>query len=743
MGLEQKILDGVDSILGKKGLAVQDGLRFNAQQLDYAHRAARGFCRNDAINGRAALNMLQAATGLGKTIAYLVPALLFAAYTGKRIAISTNTRHLQRQILTKDALLVIAWVESVTNVSLSIARRVGKGNYISVIGCGQMIGLLRQENPKKYAEAIDTLEELIEWAENQDNSGVLDDYLEETTTDVLPEGIVRSVICLETSSPDSDCQSFNANIAASKAADVLVVNHALMVMHAYRWSSILDEEDGRKIALVVFDEADCLPEVAESLLSSNLSLHKLLKVTQDVAERFNLPGVLTAVDEIYAQSMSQHVPDSRYASITDTTIFGKKLSIAATTVAQVARLLGQEKTLFSGNDVDVGKRQLAAEFLDLSNDLTRVNESIGNSDSTAMISWSPIRAFPSLVVGNPDAGRILSRLWRKNTQDDDNATVKPVPIEAALFTSATLATPGRKFPEAFDDFSRGIAVIRHPRKPASSEQVSDGSRLPIHNVQEDLFFNFQPGKFGKMQFVLADPRVPNPTLMGADTDSLDSATTNPEWLDYCAQMIRTAQANGKRTLVLTLSWRDTYALEKRLQGMDNLLVHHRREPLRGLLSQYRDLVRPNAVLISPGAWEGVDEPGRVNNLVITRIPFLPPNRPEQARERIHLSAHGYEKTMIDKIISGRDAGKTRRKLEQGIGRGLRSPDDQVTVYIADPRFPMPDEMQCSLDPVLMTAPARQQQTSLRSCIPTRFLSGKNSYAESKLCLANGNLHSVI
>lgn len=742
MDLEQRILDGVDEILGVNGFAVRDGLRHNPQQLDYAHHAARGFCRNDAINGRAALNMLQAATGLGKTIAYLVPALLFSAFTGKRVAISTNTRHLQRQILTNDALRVIKWIAAVTDVNLSIARRVGRSNYVSATGCGQMKDLLHQENPKKYLTAIDTLEELIEWVESPDNSGVLDDFLEETATDVLPEGIVRSMICLDASSPEVDCHSFSSDIATSKAADVLVVNHALMVMHAYRWSSILDEEDGRKISLIVFDEADRLPDVAESILSSNLSLHKLWKASQNVADAFNLSGMLASVEEIVTQSMAQHVSDSRYAAITDTTTFGKKLASAATAVAKVARLLAQEKNLFSDGTVDIGKRKLAAEFLDLSNDLTRINESISSKDSTAIISWSPIRAYPSLLVGNPDAGRVLSRLWRQNGQDD-STTPQSAMIEAALFTSATLATPGRRFPEAFDDFSRSVGIVRHPRKLGADEGVTEENRLPIHNVQTEQFFNYQPGKFGKMRFVLADPRIPNPTLIGTETESPENAVTNPAWLDYCALMIRTAQDSGKRTLVLTLSWGDTYALEQRLKGLDNLLVHHRREPLRGVLAQYRDPQRPNAVLLSPGAWEGVDEPGLVNNLVITRIPFLPPNRPEQDRERIHLSSHGYETTKINQIIKGRDASKTRRKLEQGVGRGLRSPSDKVTVFIADPRFPMPDEMQSSLDPVLMAAPARKQQTALRSCIPTRFLSGKNSYADAQLCLIDGTLHSVI
>ncbi len=741
MDLESLILKGVDAVFGASGLAVRDGLRHNPQQHDYAQRAARGFCRYDAENERAALNMLQAATGLGKTLAYLVPAMLYAAHTGKRIAVSTFTRQLQRQILIKDAPRAAAWIEELTAVRLSTARRIGRANYVSESGCLRLKGLLLQENKAVYEDAIEFLDDLVDWCDEEDGTGVLDDFMDDMALESLPDGIVRSFICLDASSLDEDACRFEADVAASKQSDVLICNHALMVMHAYRWSSILDGDE-RKTALVVFDEADCLPEVASSLLSSNLPLHRLLSISQSVATHFNLPALSQSVERLHGAAMDEHVPNSRIAAISNAGSFGRSLGEANAIVAKTARLLSEERGLFAEKGIDEAKRRLAAEFLDLASDLDRVQQAMSNGESTAMLSWSPIRAFPSLVVGNPAAGRIMSRLWRTQAQDD-SLEPRVNGLECALFTSATLATPGRRYPEAFDDFSNSIGVVRHPPRRPAAEAASADSLRPIHNVQTDLFFNFQPRRFGSMRFVLADPSVPNPTLIVGGVDTEAGAESNPEWLDYCATMVRTAQSRGGRTLVLTLSWRDTEALEQRLLGVDNLLVQHRRQPLRPLLSMYRDVSRPNAVLISPGAWEGVDEPGRVNNLVITRIPFLPPNRLSQVHERIHLSAKGYEASRIDSLLAARDMGKTRRKLEQGLGRGLRSPTDSVTVFIADPRFPMPEAMQASLDPILMKAPARKSRGELRSCIPARFLANEQSYPAAQLCLASGELHTVL
>lgn len=741
MDLESKIVDGVSAVFGADGMAVRDGLRHNPQQLDYALRAARGFCRYDAEHERAALNMLQAATGLGKTLAYLVPAMLYAAYTGKRIAISTFTRQLQRQILVKDAPRAVAWIEELTSVKLSASRRIGRANYVSESGCLQLKNMLANENRKRYADAIDFLDDLIDWCDEDDNTGVLDDFMDDMTFESLPDGVVRSMICLDAGSPVEDCSQYEADVAGSKQSDVLICNHALMVMHAYRWASVLDGDE-RKIALAVFDEADCLPEVASSLLSSNLPLHRLLAISQSVATNFNIPTLSRSVERLHSDAMAQHVPSNRIAAIANTDAFGRTLAEVNAIVAKTARLLSQEKSLFDEHGSDASKRRLTADFLDVAGDLDRLQLAMSSGASTALLSWSPIRAYPSLTVGNPAAGRIMSRLWRNQWQGESQEP-RVSGLECALFTSATLVTPGRRFPDAFDDFSNSIGIVRHPPKRSADDESSGDQRLPIHNVLTDLFFNFQPRRFGTMRFVLADPSVPSPTLIQPGVDAEAGVETDPEWLDYCATVVRTAQAQGRRTLVLTLSWRDTEALEQRLHGLDNLLVHRRRQPLRPLLSMYRDASRPNAVLISPGAWEGVDEPGRVNNLVITRIPFLPPDRTSQVHERVHLAAKGYEASYIDRILAGRDMGKTRRKLEQGIGRGLRSPTDEVTVFVADPRFPLPEAMQASLDPVLMKAPARKMRGDLRSCIPARFLSDERSYPAARLCLASGELHTVI
>lgn len=749
--LEQELHAGIQAILGENGLAVRDGAGefiFNPQQFDYANRTASSFCRFDESTGKSSLLMLQAATGTGKTLGYLVPLMLFAAYTKKRVAVSTYTRHLQHQILNKDAVKAARWIQEYTGIELSVCRRIGKSNYVSPEGCARLIEALTKEDAKRFAEGIHFVEELLEWAEDaggdevtgenedagddSDKTGILDDFMEDRRVEVLPDGVKRQDITFKNGEKGAVENLYQTDLERSKAADVLIVNHALMVVHAYRWSSkILDAEEGRPISVAVFDEADRLERTVESIIGADVSINHVMRVTEKVGNLLADKSLVTPIKVLHDHVMAQKIPsaggraikasDSLY-SLMDATL--KVMQPAAKSWCE------NEGDLVTPKSEE--NAALMADFADITNDLLRIRNAVNEDGNVAIVSWSPIRAYPSLSVGRPNPGRLLSRMWSLPKENSNDPTAEILPLrgylDAALFTSATLAVSGKSMPEAFDDFSGSVGIVRRPLK---------GSNTPIHNVQVDLMHSFQPGKFGEMSFVLADPNVNNPTVANNDADEV-LRESDPKWLDYCAEMIRAAKQSGGRTMVLTHSWRDTIALEKRLENMPGLIVHKRGDPLRASLPRYK--TEEGAVLISPSAWEGVDLPGMVNQLVITRIPFLPPDRAEQANLRIFLAAKGYSEDKISSILYARDAINTRRTLEQGFGRGLRAPSDKVTVWIADPRFPFPEVFYESLDPVLMNAPVRPVRAVLRSCIPRRFL--ETTYPHARIFLENGNLHEI-
>ena len=740
VNLEQKILTGVDAILGEGGFAAtrSKDFSYSKQQHAYARLAGQGYARFDIATGRTAINMLQAATGTGKTLGYLVPLMLFAAYSHRRVrvAVSTYTRQLQKQISNKDAELAAGCVQQLTGQRLTVRVRLGMGNFVSAVRAARQRELLLEENETRFGEAIQFLDSLIDWIGYEDhgmlrNSGLLYDFIEQSGYSDLPEGIVIERITLNRNCPENEMLAYQTMVEATKSADVLIVNHALLVLNAYRWCSLLDSlegDDQRRIAVLVCDEADRLPDAAESVIGGDIALHNLLSACEDSG----LPNVKEASQKLFDFVKDMKIPSRDAMAIKDRTELCLNIDKTLTVLRPAAEATAALLIKRGQNSVDqthLKKQEQLAEFVDKVNDLQAVVNAIREHENAAVISWSPIRAYPSLRIGKADPGRILGRMWNSQSKvryEELFNLPRRAYLDAVLFTSATLETPGRDLPKAFDEFADTIGVIRHPKR-------GDEGGTSIHNVCDDLFARFEPSKFGQISFVLADPRVPNPTLKDINAEIFGS---NPTWLDYAAMMIRTAKMAGGRTLVLVLSWNDTFELEKRLKGLPNLLVHQKGRPLQEYKEQY--VATSGAVLISPSAWEGVDLPGLVNHLVITRIPYVPPDTSLAQIKRLTFEKMGYSNDKIERILSNIAESATRRKLAQGIGRGLRRKEDSVTLWIADPRFPMPEGFSESLSPIIMSGLNHRSRPILRNCIPARFLD--TTYREASICLLNGKLY---
>lgn len=750
--LHSKLTNGVKKILGPKGLITHAGMTHSPIQFQYAIQVAEGFAREeDPADNRCRINLLEAQTGTGKTLGYLVPLMLFSAYTGERVMVSTYTRALQKQILEKDASLACEWVGKVTGKHLTMARRIGRRNYLSPSRCKALLDELDRSNDKRYDEAIGFLEDLIEWMQPNDRrddeqlpAPILDDYLAAQGINELPFGVVRSMIDLEPSSPDEEQFSYLRDVLESKAADLVVVNHTLLLMHAYRWMQLLDDHDEgfRKANLVVVDEADRIPDAASSVIGADLTLHNLVSLSNEVGK--SIPATLnaaTSMEALHAEVMALHRPGLSTLAILSKDTQGQKLSERVSHANNAARKCAaplrewMEKELASDVHTRIPLTAKVAKLLDAYNDLQEFNAAMHSHDNTALVSWSPIREYPSLRIGKPWPGRLLSRLWREPT-DDQVAQAELISTEpestslyAILFTSATLSVPGKSLPAAFDDFALSVGVSRFSLK---------GDSTPLHRVQVDLYRRFEPTQFGELSFVLPDPRIPNPTMKEDDFENDRRWSTNPEWLDYTTQMTLKAWGSGDRVLVLTLSHSDTQALAERLkqtEAAEFLVVQNAGESLSGLRSRFIDLDR--AVLITASGWEGLDMPGLVKNLVITRIPFAPPGNAESEILRAHLFAKGISPDRIDAILRAQMMNAARRKMAQGIGRAIRSKTDTSTVWIADPRFPLPDSISGSIDPIVLDAPRRNIQHLMLECIPARFRD--EAFDQAQLLLTDGAL----
>ena len=250
-----------------------------------------------------------------------------------------------------------------------------------------------------------------------------------------------------------------------------------------------------------------------------------------------------------------------------------------------------------------------------------------------------------------------------------------------LFVSATLAVDSRDV----GPFLRTVGGPLDARRPR-------GAGIP---------------NFGEMTFALADRSVPKPF----DEDRERA----PAFDDYAASVLRAAMAEGGRVLALAPSFAD---VEEAARRVDGVIAHRRGERLAAHLEAFKGSA--NGALATPAAWAGTDLPGLLDHVVILRIPFPPPEAGRAGLLRRLLDSRGHDGANAERILFDRSRREAVRKLAQGLGRGIRGPDDRVKLWIADPRFPLPDTLVLDERSLLGQGLAARHR-HLADAIPRRFL----------------------
>ncbi|MDT8925212.1 ATP-dependent DNA helicase [Pseudomonas taiwanensis] len=701
MSIEQKIRQDVEAILGPTGLAVQQGLMFNDNQYIYAMNVAAGF--SQAVDpDETVINAQQAATGTGKTLGYLVPLMSYCVHAlgpqglPNRVAVSTYTRHLQKQILDKDAKSAIEWIHQVTGKRLSVALRVGMKNHLSLKACTSLLDAFKADDVLYTGEHVDFLESAIAFLSKCPQCITIDDYLSQAGVDALPDRIDRARIGLLSTAPKPEIERYRALVQETKDADVLITNHALSVMNAWGFNNFLDNED-RRTTVCVFDEADRLEDMCRSMVTSEVSIRALKTLIETLSSASKRLIQTTNINDLYDYLVSLYSDKGDRFKLCDDrdgegTTIAHKLNLVILDLEVCAHKLKKDPGAPLLQQLEKKGRgsidELKADVLDTLEQvktlrrMMKVANAKGDQDQgdCVVVSWSPVKSYPSLRVGRIRPGRILESYW-----GEENPVV-PKKLRAALFTSATLdaLSDANAKPEFKELFGKHGIFLDRPK-------VDWASNLK-YRVQKELLQSFEPHDFGKLTFVLPDSSVNSPTRRIEEDGEDDGKEycTDPDWLRYCASMILTAShrkgssphAPG-RTLVLTTSYADAESLAQLLVGTPSLFVHKKGKPLSTYLSDFE--AQDGAILITPGAWEGLDKPNLIKNLVITRMPFPRPNSIENQLRELQFRRSGAGNPQ--NAIRLESLSTVVRRLKQGLGRAIRSYNDEATVWIADPRFP--------------------------------------------------------
>jgi ATP-dependent DNA helicase DinG len=506
----------------------------------------------------------ESGTGTGKTFAYLVPALL----SGRKILISTGTRHLQDQLYHRDLPLV----RDALAVPVSTALLKGRANYL----CRHRLERAATEGPLTGRREQSNLARIREWSTRTRRGDIAE-------MDAIPEDselwpLVTSTAdnCLGSSCPDYEECFVNRARREALAADVVVVNHHLFFADL----ALREEGFGQLlpgVEAVIFDEAHQLPEVASNFLGISLGGHQLVSlcrdsIAEDLKEHSGVAGLPAA-----AQSLERATADFRLAfGVEPRRDAWDRLENAKAVHAALAQVKIRLTDLSAALDQAAGKGQGLANCARRASDLLDRLLMISESTPSDYIAWFEITARSFMLYLTP---LDIAAAFRERTGEGKK--------KAWIFTSATLAVK-----KSFTHFQ---------------------AKLGLEQAETGLWDS--PFDYARQTLLYIPPGLPLPAVPDYTERVIDAA-------------LPVLAASRGRAFLLFTSHRALKAAATRLRdALDYPLLVQGDVPRSELLRRFREL--GNAVLLGTGSfWEGVDVRGEaLSCVIIDKLPFASPDDP--------------------------------------------------------------------------------------------------------------------
>lgn len=677
----------LNAIFGENGTLRSLGLNDNPVQKAYALAVAETLTHQGVecatLEGHAAIRFLEADTGVGKSLGYLIPMALYAAMTGQRAAVSTFTRTLQRQLLTMWPT-VAHIVREHTGKSLTVAIRMGRRNFLCAASVSRALEKVTKSRARAKLEVTECLSTMLEWLVKPTSSGMVFDFLDDHGMQELPSGL-RDWALHPADKKAPGFARYAEHVIQSQHADIVVTNHAVTVLNALTRKRLL-QFGGSDIPVWMIDEADRLRTSAESLVQDGVSLHRLntlLQVLRLAAPSIITEPVIADTTALFNTLVAHRKPESKLLRDMPQEVT-ECLAGAHESLAPLSSALIQWLDQLDPMVIDLDLRDQALELIE---NLESFNEFVESLRSSAqdephlkitLVAWSDKKHWPSLICGSTNPGYVMNRYFRAVNEDECSP-------QAVMFTSATLRS-----------FS------------SSSRDLRSGRQADMQDIEKELgVFNrtpgvipappsFSPRSFGVLEaIVLADRRVPSP-YAGVELDEDEhEIEPNAEWVNYARLMIQRAADtrlgadSPGRTLVLCASFADTARFGRLLARSHGarVVTHRKGESLNACVKRF--LALSDAILLTPSAWEGLDLPNAISHIVVPRLPFETPKSTSKIIEEAFLKSR-YEHYESIKAIRRRN--RVLAKLKQGFGRGIRSEQDSMHFWIADPRVTYPEEI---------------------------------------------------
>jgi ATP-dependent DNA helicase DinG len=586
--------------------------------------------------------LVQAGTGTGKSLAYLVPAIVH----GKKVLVATATLALQRQLVERDLPKIKPALEKVLKRDLTFAVYKGVGNYLCL---QKMNGAISDPDGEILME-IGALEKdqkrLRAWAQTPGVSGDRDDAPDVDRRVWYANSVSgRECIGKEECTFGSQCFSANAK-AKAQTADVVVTNHTLLAIEIVDSHPILPERDA-----IILDEAHEFMDRTTQAVTEELTAGGVERAAKMAAK--HMPNKTTlafakAADE-FAEAIGDFAKDVRV----DPTRAGRLPELPSSLVSPIRKVKEASAAVIAliqadSDVIDPDAMAQRARVKGATNEVQQIASKMLRPGAHQVMWFEP--TFSTLYL----APLAVSGVLRANL-----LTQSPV-----IATSATL-TIGK----SFDAIAKSIGFVVGSEVEEEESEAQNGEIDPANVQMLDVG---SPFDFAAQGMLYLPRHIPEP---GRDGPSLDALTELGELIE----------AAGGRTLALFSSWRGVEMadehLRKVLADLKLPIITQKRGDSVGPLVE-RFAKDPSSILLGTiGLWQGIDVPGPSCTLVaIDRIPFPRPDEPVMAARSAEADAAGGSGFMQVSLP------RAALLLAQGTGRLIRSIDDRGVVAILDSRI---------------------------------------------------------
>ena len=619
----------IQKVFGEGGLVARfhENYEYRDGQIQMAEKVEQALAERRHL-------IVEAGTGTGKTLAYLVPAIGAALTQKKRIIISTGTKNLQEQLMEKD----IPFLQKILPRKFTAEYMKGRSNY----ACLYRVKKAEHQPILEGLDEIDHFREVSRWiyeTDRGDRRELVD----------LPENLsfwsrinARSETCIGQNCPDFDPCFITRMRNRADAADIVVVNHHLFFADL----NVRGNQFGKVIpdyGAVIFDEAHLIEDIASDYFGfqvSNFQIDELVRdtdnlpigdavVTRDLTK---LAAKIMGLADQFWLRFRQAKTDGRFPLLPDafshrTTKGDSKPTPLGEAYHALVNSLSTLETLL----MKFAEKMPEAESMLRRTRQTRFDlDFVVTQTERNYVYWLERRGKGIFLRASPVD---VSELLREKLFDK---------VESCILTSATMSSSG-----SFNFIRERLGLDTNKTSGFTAESSFDYEKQAILYLPK----------------AMPDPRSPEFTRLAA------------------AEIVKIISVTKGHAFVLCTSNVSMTALYELVSARVNFPCFLQGSMSKtGLLERFRET--PNAVLFATASfWQGVDVQGdQLACVIIDKLPFAVPTDPIVAARSRFIDENG------GRSFSDYSIPQAVITLKQGIGRLIRSRTDRGVIAILDPRI---------------------------------------------------------